>query len=222
MYNTYMGESNSIVEGNKKVFSRDLDVYKSKYLRLDEVYVMDRYFKGKVLVLGCGAGRTLLPIKARGFDVTGVDINPDMVREAKKTGVQVYEMDACNLDFPDESFDTVFFPFHGIDFVHPDIYRVVSEAKSVLKANGVFVFNSHNRFFVKKLHRFFDGDYSNYAGLVTYRTTPLDWFRLKKYFRKVRTIQRISIAVSWKNANWKDLVYKLFPFFNKSTYFICE
>ncbi len=145
-----------------------------------------------------------------------------MVAEAKKTGVEVHEMDACHLAFPDASFDTVFFPFHGIDYIYPDIYVAVREARRVLKPGGVFIMSSHNRFFLKKLLHFFDGSYSDYHGLTTYRTTPLDWFKLKKHFKHVNIIHRISIAVSWKKANWKDMLYKLLPWLSKSTYFVCR
>jgi SAM-dependent methyltransferase len=217
-----MNSPHKIMEENNRFFSEVIDDYKVSYLRQDEIYLIDHYFHGKVLILGCGAGRTLLPIKEMGFDVVGIDINEDMVREAKKTGVEAHEMNACDLSFPDASFDTVFFPFHGIDYIFPDIYEAVKEAKRVLRPGGIFILSSHNRFYIKRLNQFFDGNYADQHGLITYRTTPLDWFRLKKYFEHVKTIQRISIAVSWAKANWKDKFYKLFPLLNKSTYFVCK
>lgn len=130
-------------------------------------------------------------------------------------------MDACELQFEDNTFDNVFFPFHGIDYIYPDIYKAVEEAKRVMKPDGVFVFSSHNRFNIKVIQRFFEGRYANYHGLITYRTTPLDWWRLKKYFKKVKVIQRATIMVDWKHANWRDMIYKLLPFLNMSTYFVC-
>ncbi len=117
--------------------------------------------------------------------------------------------------------DNIFFPFHGIDYIYSDIYKAVVEAKRVMKTDGVFIFSSHNHLNIKTLHRFFHGNYLNYRGLITYRTTPLDWFQLKKHFKKVKMIQRISIMVDWKHSNWKDIVYKLMPFFNMSTYLVC-
>ena len=92
--------------------------------------------------------------------MVGIDINEDMVKEAKNDhpNMDIRQMDACDLKFPDESFDTVFFPFHGIDYIYPDIYKAVSEARRVLKPEGVFIMSSHNRFYIKRLGQFFDGD----------------------------------------------------------------
>lgn len=208
---------------NNAIFSKLVDNYKVSYLRTDEEYLIKKYFNGKIPVLGCGAGRTLRPLKNKGFEVVGIDLNQEMVKEAKTRypDLQIYQMDATDLKFNDGTFDTAFFPFHGIDYVYPDIYKAVAEARRVLRLDGVFIMSSQNRFFIKRLHKFFNGNYSDNHGLMEYRTTQLDWLRLKKYFKKVKVIQRISISVSWKNSNWKDKIYKLFPFFNKSTYFIC-
>lgn len=211
----------SVQEKNNRIFSGDIETYKTSHLRGGESYLIQKYFKGKVLVLGCGAGRVFKSLLENGFDVTGIDINPDMVNAAKEAHrtVPVFVMDATDLKFPDGTFDTVFFPFHGIDYVYPDIYMAVKEARRALKQDGVFIFSSHNRFFLKKLHRFFDGNYSDYHGLITYRTTSMDFFRLKKYFKTVKMIQMISISQA---RNWKDVVYKVFSFFSKSTYFVCK
>jgi len=216
------------VEKNIKIFAEEVQKFQSDYWRKDEEYLVNTYFKGKknILVLGCGAGRTLPYLYQKGFAITAVDITPTMVEAAKKKmqdiPITITVMDACSLQFEDNSFDCVFFPFHGIDYIYPDIYKAIQEVHRVLKKDGVFIFNSHNRLFVKQLHRFFQGNYvADPSGLITYRTTPLDWFRLKKYFHEVKMIQRISIMVSWKNANWKDCLYKLMPLLNKSTYFVC-
>jgi ubiquinone/menaquinone biosynthesis C-methylase UbiE len=129
-------------------------------------------------------------------------------------------MDAADLTFPDKSFDTIFFPFHGIDYVEPNMYAAVSEAARVLKDDGVFVFSSHNRTYLKKIHRFFVGSYDHYHGLKTYRTSPLDIPKLKKYFNKVEVIHKINLADP-NTLNWKDKLYQRVPWFSKTTYFIC-
>jgi len=178
-----------------------------------------------VLVLGCGGGRTLKPLHDLGFCVTGVDIVPEMVDQSKKRmagyQVKVFEMDASRLAFEDDTFDTIFFPFHGIDYVEPDIYSAVSEAARVLKRDGVFIFSSHNRLYLKKLHRFFSGRFDYYHELKTYRTSPSDFFKLKKYFRDIEIIHKISLAKE-DNLNWKDKIYRFFPWFSKTTYFVCR
>lgn len=216
----------SIHSRNMEIYSNQAKDYaKVEYWARDEDFLAKNYFKtGKILVLGCGAGRTLKPLVDLGFEVTAIDIVPEMVVEAKKKmngyPVSILEMDAAKLDFPDSSFDTVFFPFHGIDYVTPDIYTAVAEAKRVMKKDGIFVFSSHNRWFLKKLHRFFVGTYDDYEGIRTYRTGVYDRLKIRNYFKKVAIKQRISF-VPWNRCNWKDVIYRLLPFFSKSTYFIC-
>ncbi len=43
-----------------------------------------RRARGPVLELGCGTGRIALPLGRAGFDVTGVDISPSMIRIARR------------------------------------------------------------------------------------------------------------------------------------------
>jgi ubiquinone/menaquinone biosynthesis C-methylase UbiE len=215
------------------IFSQNLDIYaheakvyaKVKYWGADEQSMVEKFFKkNKILVLGCGAGRTLKPLHELGFDITAIDIVPEMITESRKKmkdlPVEVIEMDAAKLAFPNNSFDTVFFPFHGIDYVEPNIYAAVSEAARVLKTDGVFIFSSHNRLYLKKIHRFFVGIFDNYHGLKTYRTSPRDVFKLKRYFKKVKVVHKIDLA-SYENLNWKDRLYKIAPWFSKTTYFVC-
>lgn len=216
-----------MLEQNKKYFSEKVKEYEVSYLRDDEKYLADKYFKkgGNILVLGCGAGRTLTPLYESGLNITAIDIVPKMVEASKKRivglPINIIEMDATDLKFEDDSFDYVFFPFHGIDCIYPDIYKCVKEVARVLKSDGVFIFNSHNRFFLKTLTNIFSGKYADYYGVVVYRSTLFDYFCLKRYFEKVKIKQRISMQ-KWENSNWKDICYKIFPILNKSTYFICQ
>jgi ubiquinone/menaquinone biosynthesis C-methylase UbiE len=216
----------SIFLQNKKLYAAQAKDYAEvSYWGHDENQLAKKYFrKGKLLVLGCGAGRTLKPLIDMGFTITAIDIVPEMVAKArekmKEYDIEIFEMDAASLMLDSNSFDTVFFPFHGIDYVSPDIYAAVAEARRVMKPDGVFIFSSHNRLYLKKLHRFFKGKYDDYEGLKTYRTDPFDVVGLKKYFKKVVVIQKISL-VSRESANWKDKLYLLFPWLNKTTYFIC-
>jgi ubiquinone/menaquinone biosynthesis C-methylase UbiE len=212
---------------NKEIFALQADKYfKDDYWRYDEEYLANRYFKlgGSILVLGCGGGRTLSYLHKKGLKITAIDIVPEMVEKAKEKtrgmDVSVLEMDATDLKFKDSSFDYVFFPFHGIDCIYPDIYKCVKEAARVLRPEGIFIFNSHNRLSLKALCQFFDGKYSDYGGLILYRAGISDLFRLKKYFKKVQFKYRISMQ-PLKKSNWKDVIYKIFPIFDRSVYFIC-
>lgn len=119
-----------------------------KGLKKIEKKVIKKYFKGKVLDLGCGCGRTTVHLDKMGLNVISVDIIPDMIKIAKKKypSIKFFSMDACKLAFKDKSVDTVFFSYNGIDYIHPEVNRIkaLKEVERVLKDGGLFIYSSHN------------------------------------------------------------------------------
>src|SRR5665213_4514470 len=92
---------------NREYFRRHVPVYASAtYWRDDEDVLTRRYFTdshASLLVLGCGGGRVLPPLVKRGFKITAIDIEPEMVAAAKTkcgdNGIQFSTQDAAHLDF---------------------------------------------------------------------------------------------------------------------------
>ncbi len=148
------------MESNKTqdLHQKNIDTYKSKesvahYEKLTkikdaEMFLIDKYFSGKVLDLGCGVGRTTKYLADNGFDVLGVEIVEDMVMRAKQIYPKVkFDVgDACKMKYKDGTFDIVFFSFNGLDYIYPEGRRVVAlkEIERVLKKGGYFIYSSHN------------------------------------------------------------------------------
>ena len=86
-----------------------------------EERIIDKYLKkgSSIIDLGCGTGRTTVPLVKKKYNVLGIDITPKFIQiaeeKARKLGIQIkYEIgDATNLKFEDESFDNALFLFHG-------------------------------------------------------------------------------------------------------------
>ncbi len=142
----------------KDLHQKNIDTYStekavSHYEKLTSIkdaekILIDKYFNGKILDLGCGVGRTTKYLADKGFEVVGVEIVEDMVKRAKKLYPSVkFEVgDACKLNHKTEEFDVVFFSFNGLDYIYPESKRVVAlqEIERVLKRGGYFVYSSHN------------------------------------------------------------------------------
>ncbi|MBF0171170.1 MAG: methyltransferase domain-containing protein [Nitrospinae bacterium] len=101
----------------------------------------------RVLDVGIGTGLSL-PLYPRDSEVIGIDLSTGMLRQAAKkveklgmTHVTLMEMDACNLAFPDNSFDYVV-ATHIISVV-PEPYRVIDEMRRVCKPDGQLVIVNH-------------------------------------------------------------------------------
>ena len=62
---------------------------------------------GKVLEIGCGAGRQLETMARDGWIVAGIDFDPAAVAVARARGLDVSVGDVRELPFPKESFDAV-------------------------------------------------------------------------------------------------------------------
>lgn len=63
--------------------------------------------RGKTWDIGCGAGRTLLALEARGIQATGVDCAPQAVKVAQARGAQdVRELDVLTTPLQAKSIDT--------------------------------------------------------------------------------------------------------------------
>lgn len=100
-----------------------------------------------VLELACGTGIVTRRLRDRlppGARVVATDLNEAMIAYAARKfrpeeGVEWKQADACELPFPDESFDAVVCQF-GLMFV-PDKEKALREAHRVLKPGGALLFN---------------------------------------------------------------------------------
>lgn len=94
----------------------------------------------KVLDVACGAGNATIPAAARGAEVTGLDLTPELLEAARaaaaEAGVEIdwVEGDAEDLPFEGESFDVVLSVF-GCMFA-PDHRAAAQEISRVLRPGG--------------------------------------------------------------------------------------
>jgi SAM-dependent methyltransferase len=93
-----------------------------------------------VLDVACGTGNTAIPAARRGAVVTGVDLAPNLVEQARENAkheglnAKFDEGDAEALVYPDASFDAVVSMFGAMFAPRPDL--VASELKRVCRPGG--------------------------------------------------------------------------------------
>ena len=124
---------------------------KEEAWKTDETQYWIDYFKSilpqlsgnKVLEIGTASGYFANILKLSGYEVTAVDISPDMIAEAKKVSSQLglnvdyYTMDAQDLRFESESFDLIFTRL--MTWTIPDIPLFYQSCYQLLKMKGTFI-----------------------------------------------------------------------------------
>ena len=118
----------------------------------------ERWFDrpGRLLDLGCGTGRLLIPFARKGFWTLGVDLSAEMLRvtgeKAAAAEVQVSRLQAnvVELDcLADQSIDYAACMFSTLGMIAGEEQRrrVIGHVHRLLRPGGRFVLHVHNRWF---------------------------------------------------------------------------
>jgi len=97
----------------------------------------------RVLDVGTGTGRQAFAFAKKGYDVFGIDLSEDMLKEAKKNkgyySVKFEVADATNLPFEDNSFDVSCVSFALHDMILPVREKGLKEMVRVTRPKGTIV-----------------------------------------------------------------------------------
>ena len=114
-----------------------------------DIYLLDQILKnrfkegGRILDVGCGAGRNLKWFARNGFEVYALDSHDKAIEKVMATGLipedHVFQQSATELPFEDKFFDGVICNalLHMLD-TRDDMEKVIMESWRVLKPGGTW------------------------------------------------------------------------------------
>ena len=146
------GASPLTMAGTYDRIARFYDVDMGQNMRFDDVaFYADRCERqrGAVLELGCGNGRVLLPLLARGLDAVGVDASAPMLGELSRKAVKAslpvraIRADARRLPLR-PGFATVLCPYSLVTYMttRDDVNALLAGARAVLAPRGLLVIDA--------------------------------------------------------------------------------
>ncbi len=138
------------IKGGKYFFPILNERWKYAQVEVKQILKILREFgikKGKILEIACGNGRICTYLAKSGFEVYGIDFNPDYIKDAQmkaqKRNVKVNFIcgDMRNLkDYIKEEFDVIINIFTSIGFYDKKTeQKIFKDVASLLKKNGIFL-----------------------------------------------------------------------------------
>jgi len=131
-----------------------LKYYTAVGLFSSEEQLIEKFFEPEstVLDIGCGTGRTTIPLIKNGFKTIAIDLSPEMIAVAKdqankfKVNGNFEVMDALEMSFRNQSFHNAFFSFNGFEQVpgKKNREKILRNVFSILKNRGCFIFTARS------------------------------------------------------------------------------
>ena len=101
----------------------------------------------RLLDVGCGIGRVAGPLAALGYVVTGIDVNPTALHEARRVapGPVYVALDQRHVGLPGWRFDAAFVLWNSIGFISRDVDEAtLGGLHSVIRPSGLLALDMYH------------------------------------------------------------------------------
>ncbi len=167
-----------------------------------------------VLDLGCGYGRVAIELLKKAKKVVGIDISKENIELAGKIigneeNCEFYVMDAIDLKFSDNYFDTVICIQNGISAFKVDPLKLFEESIRVTRKGGTVLFSSYSeKFWKNRLEWFQIQSEYNLIGEIDYDLTKNGIIICKDGFKAI-TYSKQEFYKLASNFNVKTSIYEI-------------
>jgi SAM-dependent methyltransferase len=172
-----------------------------------------RFVKGRVLDIGCGAGRVALYLQKRGFDVSGIDISPLAVKVCKFRGLKkVRVLSISNIGPKLGKFDTLlmfgnnfglFGSFRRARLLLRRLYEATSDdARTIAESTDPYKTRDPAHLAYQKVNRSRGRMSGQIRIRVRYRTYMTPWFDYLMVSK--REMRRIIAGTGWRIERFID------------------
>lgn len=105
-----------------------------------------------ILDLACGYGRLTIPLAKKGYEITGIDLSPELIKDARKTArennlkIKFTIGSMTNLPYANNSFNKIFCMWSSFNHLleEKEQLKCINEVYRVLKPDGLALFEMTN------------------------------------------------------------------------------
>jgi len=114
---------------------------------------------GDILDIGCGTGNVTIPLAEMGYNLTGIDISPEMLavaeEKARSKGLKIkwIQQDMKEMDLGSLQFDLVVSMTDSLNYLQgeQELRQVFTGVKALLRSGGWFVFDLNSYYKIQEV-----------------------------------------------------------------------
>ncbi len=138
-------KTNTVKRGYDKI-AKNYQEWRQRFSNFSQFKEFSKLLQknAKVLDVGCGTGIPVAKfLVEKGYDLTGIDISPEMVNLAEKNVPKgkFIRMDMTKMNFKRDAFDGVVAAYSLIHVPKEKHENLIKKVATILKTNGIFIFS---------------------------------------------------------------------------------